>query len=135
MAQVIYSPGIEIIKGALDTEHKLINRQKHLHDTVGTLTKECKPEIYLQRNKRDYTQTPPTNSLICSILERQLSALNSLSTPTNFRTLPRTTSANSSSSIAVALSPNSKVPRISKRRWTKKAVRSTISASIISFGR
>ena len=59
MAQVIYSPGIELIKGALDTDHKLINRQKHLHDTVGTLTKECKPEIYLQRNKRDYTQTPP----------------------------------------------------------------------------
>ena len=34
-------------------------RQKHLHDTKGTLTKECKPEAYLQKHKRNYKQTPP----------------------------------------------------------------------------
>lgn len=59
MAKVIYSPGIEFTRGALDTQHKLITRRKHLHDVVGSLTKECDVEMYLQRNKRDYTQTPP----------------------------------------------------------------------------
>ena len=34
-------------------------RQKHLHDTTGKLTKECDAEVYLQKNKRDYEQTPP----------------------------------------------------------------------------
>ena len=38
MAKVEFSPGIELILGALDTKHQLIMRQKHLHDTKGTLT-------------------------------------------------------------------------------------------------
>lgn len=59
MAKVEFSPGIELILGALDTKHQLIMRQKHLHDTKGTLTKECKPEAYLQKHKRNYKQTPP----------------------------------------------------------------------------
>lgn len=59
MAKVFYSPGIDYTKGALDSGHELITRVKHLHDTNGALTKECKPEIYLQSNKRDYKQTPP----------------------------------------------------------------------------
>ena len=59
MAQIQYSPGIDLTTGALDSEHKLITRQKHLHGTDGALSKECDPEVYLQRNKRDYTQTPP----------------------------------------------------------------------------
>jgi len=60
MAKVIYSPGIESTVGAMDGgEHKLITRKKHLHDTTGTQTKECEVEMYLQRRKRDYEQTPP----------------------------------------------------------------------------
>jgi len=59
MAKVFYSPGIDLTTGALDSGHKLITRQKHLHDTKGTLTKECDPEVYLQKNKRDYKHTPP----------------------------------------------------------------------------
>ena len=59
MAKVEFSPGIERIKGALDTKHQLILRQKHLHDTQGNQTKECDSEVYLQKHKRDYTQTPP----------------------------------------------------------------------------
>ena len=59
MAQIFYSPGIDLTKGALDSQHKLITRQKHLHDTKGTLTKECEPEVYLQRRKRNYKQDPP----------------------------------------------------------------------------
>ena len=59
MAQIFYSAGIDLTTGALDSEHKLITRQKHLHDTTGTLTKECEPEVYLQKNKRNYAQNPP----------------------------------------------------------------------------
>ena len=59
MAKVSYSPGIDLITGALDTKHQLVMRQKHLHDTTGQLTKECDAEVYLQKNKRDYEQTPP----------------------------------------------------------------------------
>ena len=59
MAKVFYSPGIDLTTGALDTRHELITRQKHLHGTDGSLTKECHPEIYLQKHKRNYKQTPP----------------------------------------------------------------------------
>ena len=59
MAKVEFSAGIDLILGALDTKHQLIMRQKHLHDTKGTLTKECDVEVYLWKHKRDYTQTPP----------------------------------------------------------------------------
>ena len=60
MAKINYSPGIELTTGALDSsQHELITRQKHLHDNFGTLTKECRVEVYLQRNKRNYVQTPP----------------------------------------------------------------------------
>ena len=59
MAKVHYASGIEYTQGALDSQHTLITRKKHLHDTVGALTKECDPEIYLQRNKRNYKQKPP----------------------------------------------------------------------------
>ena len=59
MAKVIYSAGIDLTTGALDTKHELVARLKHLHDTNGALTKTCDPEIYLQKHKRDYEQTPP----------------------------------------------------------------------------
>lgn len=59
MAQIFYSPGIDLTTGALDSGHQLITRQKHLHDSNGSLTKECNPEVYLQKHKRDYKQTPP----------------------------------------------------------------------------
>lgn len=59
MAKIHYSSGIDLTTGALDSEHRLITRQKHLHDSKGKLTKECAPEVYLQRNKRDYKQDPP----------------------------------------------------------------------------
>ena len=59
MAKIIYSAGIDLTTGALDSDHKLITRQKHLHDTKGSVSKECEPEVYLQRNKRDYKNCPP----------------------------------------------------------------------------
>ena len=59
MAKVTYSAGIDLTTGALDTRHQLITRQKHLRDTKGILTKACDPEVYLQKHKRDYKQTPP----------------------------------------------------------------------------
>jgi len=59
MAKIHYSAGIDLTTGALDTRHELITRQKHLHGTDGSLTKACDPEVYLQKHKRDYQQTPP----------------------------------------------------------------------------
>lgn len=59
MAKVEFSAGIDLILGAVDTKHQLIMRQKHLHDHNGSLTKECDVEVYLQKHKRDYEQTPP----------------------------------------------------------------------------
>ena len=59
MAKIHYSPGIELTTGALDSGHELITRRKYLHDYNGSLTKECKPEVYLQKNKRNYAQNPP----------------------------------------------------------------------------
>ncbi len=59
MAKVFYSAGIDLTTGALDTRHELITRVKHLHDTRGAITKQCDPEVYLQKHKRDYNQTPP----------------------------------------------------------------------------
>ena len=59
MAKIIYSSGIDLTTGALDSQHKLITRQKHLHGPNGMLTKECEPEIYLQRRKRNYRKDPP----------------------------------------------------------------------------
>ena len=59
MGKVHYSAGIDYVTGALDTKHELIARLKHLHDTNGALTKTCAPEIYLQKHKRNYDQTPP----------------------------------------------------------------------------
>ena len=59
MGKVHYSAGIDYVTGALDTKHELVARLKHLHDTNGVLTKTCAPEIYLQKHKRNYEQTPP----------------------------------------------------------------------------
>lgn len=59
MAKVHYSAGIDYTTGALDSKHELITRVKHLHDTNGTLTKQCHPEAYLKKNKRDYKNNPP----------------------------------------------------------------------------
>ena len=59
MGKVHYSAGIDYVTGALDTKHELIARLKHLHDANGALTKTCDPEIYLQKHKRNYEQTPP----------------------------------------------------------------------------
>ena len=59
MAKIHYSPGIELTKGALDSDHKFITRQKHLHGPNGMLTKECRVEAYIQGNKRNYKHNPP----------------------------------------------------------------------------
>ena len=59
MAEVKFSAGIDLITGAVDSNHELISRRKHLHAPDGSVTKECKPEAYYQRNKRNYKQNPP----------------------------------------------------------------------------
>ena len=59
MAKINFSAGIDIVTGTVDSDHLLIMRQKHLHDTRGVITKECKPEAYYQMHKRDYEHNPP----------------------------------------------------------------------------
>ena len=59
MAKVDFTAAFEMIKGAIDSDHQLIMRQKHLHDTRGTITKECEPEAYYQVHKRDYKHNAP----------------------------------------------------------------------------
>jgi hypothetical protein len=54
MGKIHFSVGIDKVIGALDSDHKLIIRQKHLHDPRGVITKECALEGYLQEHKRDY---------------------------------------------------------------------------------
>lgn len=59
MGKIHFSVGIDKVIGALDSDHKLIIRQKHLHDPRGVITKECALEGYLQEHKRDYKHNPP----------------------------------------------------------------------------
>ena len=59
MARIHYSSGINLTTGALDSDHELITRQKHLRDLKGAVSKECAPEVYLQKHKRNYDHTPP----------------------------------------------------------------------------
>jgi hypothetical protein len=59
MSKVFYSSGIDYVKGALDSKHELITRVKHLHDYNGKITKQCDPEAYLWKRKRDYQHNPP----------------------------------------------------------------------------
>ena len=59
MGKVSYSPGIDLVTGALDSTHQLIMRKKHLHDLTGKVDKECDTEAYLQQRKRDYKHNPP----------------------------------------------------------------------------
>ena len=59
MSKVEFSAGIDMVTGTLDSGHKLILRQKHLHAPDGKITKECEPEAYYQMYKRDYKHNPP----------------------------------------------------------------------------
>ena len=68
MGKIFYDPGIDYTTGALDSQHKLITRRKHLHAPNGALSKECDPETYLQRNKRDYKQKPPQGNELTTAL-------------------------------------------------------------------
>jgi hypothetical protein len=50
MAKVIFSTGIELVLGALDTKHELISRQKHLHapNLQALLDKEGRQKHYFR---------------------------------------------------------------------------------------
>ena len=74
MAEVHYSPGIQLTTGALDSAHKLITRKKHLHGPNGMLTKECKTEMYIQGNKRNYAQNPPRGNELAHLQHFGLAA-------------------------------------------------------------
>ena len=59
MAKIEFNVAIDNVTGALDSEHKLVCRRKHIRDTNGIVVYTCKPEAYMVQNKRDYTYKPP----------------------------------------------------------------------------
>ena len=59
MAKISYNAPVEYMTGALDSDHKFIQRQKHIRDTNGIVTYICATEAFIVSNPRDYTHTPP----------------------------------------------------------------------------
>ncbi|MBQ7531765.1 MAG: hypothetical protein IJT12_08675 [Paludibacteraceae bacterium] len=59
MAKIKFQTPVENMTGALDSNHKFIQRQKHLRDTYGIVTYTCATEAYVVANPRDYKRTPP----------------------------------------------------------------------------
>ncbi|MBO4361303.1 MAG: hypothetical protein J6T76_00770 [Paludibacteraceae bacterium] len=62
MAKIYYNTPVENMTGALDSNHKFIQRQKHLRDTYGIVTYTCDTESYIVSNPRDYKRNPPTGA-------------------------------------------------------------------------
>lgn len=59
MAKVSFNIPIENITGALDSNHKFIQRRKHIRDTYGFITYVSETEGYMRSNPRDYKHNPP----------------------------------------------------------------------------
>ncbi len=59
MAKISYNIPVEGMTGALDSDHKFIQRQKHLRDINGIVTFTCKTEGYMVAHPRNYKNTPP----------------------------------------------------------------------------
>ena len=59
MAKIFYNTPVENMKGAMDSSHKFIQRQKNLRDTNGIVTFTCDTEGYYVDHPRDYKRTPP----------------------------------------------------------------------------
>ena len=59
MAKLSFNIPIENMTGALDSDHKFIQRKKHLHDPAGFVTHVCETEGYMRSNPRNYKYNPP----------------------------------------------------------------------------
>ena len=62
MAKISFNIPVDNMTGALDSNHKFIQRQKHLHDTFGIEIHTCPTEAYIVANPRDYKRNPPTGA-------------------------------------------------------------------------
>lgn len=62
MAKIVYEIPVDNMTGALDSNHKFVQRQKHLHDTSGIEVHTCPTEAYIVANPRDYKRNPPTGA-------------------------------------------------------------------------
>ena len=62
MAKILYEIPVDNMTGALDSNHRFIQRQKHLHDTSGIEVHTCPTEAYIVANPRDYKRNPPTGA-------------------------------------------------------------------------
>lgn len=57
MAKIKYNDGIEQMTGAL-SKKGLVQRQKHLHDYNGNITKTCRVEAYKVEHPRNFKNRP-----------------------------------------------------------------------------
>ena len=86
MAKVSFNIPIEKMTGALDSKHKFIQRQKHLHDTYGFVTRTCEIEGYMRTRPRNYKHNrvlrPLTSSSRVSTTFERVSRSNCEAKPT-----------------------------------------------------
>ena len=59
MAKITFNAPVEGMTGALDSDHKFIQRQKHIRDTNGIVTYTSPTEAFMVAHPRDYKHNPP----------------------------------------------------------------------------
>lgn len=59
MAKISYNTPVENMTGAIDSNHRFVQRTKHLRDTNGIVTHTCATEAFIVSNPRNYKRTPP----------------------------------------------------------------------------
>jgi len=67
MGKATFTSAFEHITGTVDSDHKLILRQKHLHAPNGKVTKECETEAYYQMHKRDFKHNPAVGAELANM--------------------------------------------------------------------
>jgi len=67
MGKATFTAAFDHITGTVDSDHKLILRQKHLHAPNGKVLKTCEPEAYFQMHKRDYKHNPAVGAELANM--------------------------------------------------------------------
>ena len=67
MGKGTFTAAFERITGTVDSDHKLILRQKHLHAPNGKVLKTCDPEVYFQMHKRDFKHNPAVGAELANM--------------------------------------------------------------------
>ena len=67
MGKVGFTAAFKHITGTVDSDHKLILRQKHIHAPNGKVTKTCDTEAYYQMHKRDFKHNPAVGAELANM--------------------------------------------------------------------